>query len=80
MPIYTYKCQSCNHEFYKNEALFEKPLKQCPKCINGVVRRVPPLPVVVFKGPGWYSTDPESASDHTNIPWVEPAPALQGSD
>lgn len=57
MPVYTYQCQSCNNKFYLEEELFAKPLKHCPKCITGTVRRVLPLPVVIFKGPGWYSAD-----------------------
>lgn len=61
MPVYTYECQSCNHKFYQEEALFQKPVMHCPRCLTRLVRRVPPLsplPVVVLKGPGWYDTDP----------------------
>ncbi len=62
MPVYTYRCQSCGVEFQKKEAFFDKPLKRCPECHRGAMRRVPQLPAIVFKGSGWYSTDHRSAS------------------
>jgi len=30
----------------------------------GIVRRIPQLPAVIFKGSGWYSTDQRSAHNH----------------
>ncbi len=68
MPVYTYQCQSCNNKFYLEEELFAKPLKRCPKCIIGTVRRVLPLPVVIFKGPGWYSAENRLAVSPPPIP------------
>lgn len=68
MPSYTYKCQRCGAKFKKTEAFFDKPLKRCPECRLGAVRRVPQLPVIVFKGSGWYSTDHRSASGPTSAP------------
>ena len=68
MPVYTYKCQSCGVKFTKKETLFAKPLKRCPECHRGIVRRVPQLPVIVFKGSGWYSTDHRSPSGQTSTP------------
>jgi putative FmdB family regulatory protein len=78
MPVYTYQCQSCHNKFYVEEALFAKPQKHCPKCLTGIVRRVLPLPVVIFKGPGWYSDENRLAvskpliSDQSNIPPSDP--------
>ena len=66
MPVYTYRCQSCGVEFKKKEASFDKPVKRCPKCHRGIVRRVPQLPYIVFKGSGWYSTDHRSSSGPTS--------------
>ena len=66
MPVYTYRCQGCGGEFKKKEAFFDKPLKRCPECHRGVVRRVPQLPVIVFKGSGWYSTDHRSLARQTS--------------
>ena len=57
MPVYTYRCQNCGVTFTKKETLLAKPLKRCAECYTGIVRRVPQLPTIVFKGSGWYSTD-----------------------
>lgn len=60
MPVYTYRCQSCGVEFIKMQTFFAMPLKRCPECQRGALRRVPQLPAIVFKGSGWYSTDHRS--------------------
>ena len=65
MPLYTYRCQSCGVAFKKTQAFIEKPLKRCPECHRGTVRRIPQLPAIVFKGSGWYSTDRRSFSGRT---------------
>ena len=66
MPMYTYRCQSCGVEFKKIQTFLVKPLKRCPECRTGTVRRVLQLPVIVFKGSGWYSTDNRSSSGQTS--------------
>ncbi|MGH2521360.1 MAG: FmdB family zinc ribbon protein [Anaerolineales bacterium] len=68
MPVYTYRCQSCGVEFKKIQTFSDTPLKRCPECRTGAVRRVLQLPVIVFKGSGWYSTDHHSSSGQTNTP------------
>ena len=68
MPVYMYRCQSCGVEFKKKETFLDKPLKRCPECRRGIVRRVPQLPAIVFKGSGWYSTDHRSSSSQTGAP------------
>jgi len=32
MPIYEYKCDSCNHTFEKLQRISDKPLQKCCKC------------------------------------------------
>ena len=66
MPVYTYRCQSCGVEFKKMQTFSDKPLKRCPECRTGAVRRVLQLPGIVFKGSGWYSTDHRSSSGQTS--------------
>ncbi len=68
MPVYTYRCQNCGVEFKKKETFCDKPLKRCPECHRGIVRRVPQVPVIVFKGSGWYSTDHRSTSSQASTP------------
>ncbi len=65
MPIYTYRCQSCGIEVTKTQSFSASPLRQCPKCHSGQVRRVLQSSAIVFKGSGWYSTDHRSASDQS---------------
>ncbi|MEM7111287.1 MAG: FmdB family zinc ribbon protein [Chloroflexota bacterium] len=56
MPIYTYKCKNCEHEFETRQRMSDDPLKDCPVC-EGEVRRVVRSVGVVFKGSGFYVTD-----------------------
>ncbi len=65
MPVYAYRCQSCGVKFKIEQSFSDKPLTRCQECGTRTVRRVPQLPAIVFKGPGWYSTDHRSSSSPT---------------
>ena len=55
MPIYEYQC-SRGHQYEQSEG-FDAPSEQtCPTC-GSRSRRQLSLPAVIFKGPGFYSTD-----------------------
>lgn len=56
MPIYTYRCKDCEHEFEVRQRMSDDPLTFCPRC-DGEVRRVLNSVGVVFKGSGFYITD-----------------------
>ncbi len=56
MPIYSYRCNDCGHEFDIRQRMSEDPLTICPSC-NGEIRRVVSSVGVVFKGSGFYVTD-----------------------
>ena len=56
MPIYTYRCTECDHEFETRQRMTDDPLTECPKC-GGKIRRVVNSVGVVFKGKGFYVTD-----------------------
>ena len=56
MPIYAYKCKSCEHRFEARQRFSDNPLTECPVC-NGNIRRVISPVGVVFKGSGFYVTD-----------------------
>lgn len=70
MPIYTYRCTQCDHEFETRQRMTDDPLTECPKC-GEKIRRVVNSVGVVFKGKGFYVTDnrgsaaqaPSSSSD-----------------
>ena len=56
MPIYAYKCKSCEHQFDARQRFSDDPLSDCPVC-DGSIRRVISPVGVVFKGKGFYVTD-----------------------
>lgn len=49
MPLYEYRCKSCDHRFEKTQALGEEPMTTCPKCQGILVRVIFPIPAI-FKG------------------------------
>lgn len=61
MPLYTYRCNECEHEFQARQRMVDDPLTECPVC-GGRVRRVVSSVGVVFKGSGFYVTDNRTSS------------------
>ena len=57
MPIYEYRCESCGHELDALQKLRDDPLKDCPECASGALRRLISAPSFRLKGDGWYETD-----------------------
>lgn len=60
MPVYTYHCDNCEHEFDKRQSFSDNPLKTCPKCKKKALNKVYKPARVVFKGSGYYVTDNKS--------------------
>jgi putative FmdB family regulatory protein len=56
MPIYEYKCLSCDSRFEKMRKVSEDALETCEKC-GGVLEKQWSLSGFQFKGAGWYVTD-----------------------
>ena len=55
MPVYEYRCD--NGHYYDKTEGFDAPRQQpCPVCGSTATRQIS-LPAVIFKGPGFYSTD-----------------------
>ena len=61
MPIYTYRCSKCDHEFEQRQLMAGAPLTDCPVCV-GRIRRVVNSVGIVFKGSGFYITDNRNGS------------------
>ena len=57
MPIYEYACHSCAHRFETIQKAAENPLRDCPECGDGSLKKLLSAPVFRFKGSGWYETD-----------------------
>lgn len=61
MPIYGYRCKTCNHTFEVIQSVNDEPVKNCPKCENPVSKVFFPVGIT-FKGSGFYSTDYKPSS------------------
>ncbi|HSH03534.1 MAG TPA: FmdB family zinc ribbon protein [Anaerolineae bacterium] len=61
MPLYTYKCEDCEHVFETRQRMTDDPLTDCPNC-DGSIRRVVNAVGIVFKGSGFYVTDTRNGS------------------
>ena len=57
MPTYVYACKSCAHRFEQYQSFTEDSLRTCPECAQDTLRKVFDSVGIVFKGPGFYSTD-----------------------
>ena len=56
MPLYEYRCESCEHQFEVIQKFSDAPLLECTKC-QGTLRKLFSSPAIQFKGSGWYITD-----------------------
>jgi len=61
MPTYEYVCKSCGATIEKVQSFSEKPLRRHEEC-GGDLQKVFHARGVVFKGPGFYSTDARAPS------------------
>lgn len=62
MPIYEYVCDSCGHDFERQQSFHDAPVSTCPVCGKVSVRRLISSVGVVFKGSGWYVNDSKRKS------------------
>ncbi len=56
MPIYEYKCLSCDGHFEKIQKTSDEPIRECENC-GGKLQKQWSLSGFQFKGEGWYVTD-----------------------
>lgn len=66
MPVYTYRCENCGHEFDRHQSFSDEPLKACPKCRKHALQKVYKPAGVSFKGSGFYVTDKRSSSSSSS--------------
>ncbi|WP_394215939.1 FmdB family zinc ribbon protein [Brachybacterium vulturis] len=57
MPTYVYACKNCGYRFEQYQSFSEDSLRACPECAQDALRKVFDSVGIVFKGPGFYSTD-----------------------
>jgi putative FmdB family regulatory protein len=66
MPVYTYRCENCGHQFDKYQSFNEEPLKVCPSCGKYQLHKIYFPAGVSFKGTGFYVTDKRNGSSSTS--------------
>ncbi len=64
MPFYEYQCSSCGHHHEELQKVTDRPLRKCPDCGRGTLKRLVSAPVFRLKGGGWYETDFKGAKDN----------------
>jgi len=57
VPVYTYQCASCNHEFDFFQHYSDDVLTVCPDCETPTLRKTYTPTPVHYKGEGWYVKD-----------------------
>ena len=57
MPIYEYRCQSCEETVEKLQRMNDAPLTDCPACGESALKRLVSASSFRLKGGGWYETD-----------------------
>ena len=57
MPIYEYKCNTCDHQFEILQKINDVPAKTCPECNSHNLRKLVSATAFKLKGTGWYETD-----------------------
>ncbi len=62
MPLYSYRCNNCGVQIERRQGFNDPPLKKCPECGENELRKVFSPVGILFKGPGFYSTDNRSTS------------------
>ncbi len=55
MPMYEYRCQSCNNQFELRQKFSDAPATECPKC-GGQVEKMISQTAFSLKGAGWFDS------------------------
>ena len=67
MPIYEYRCQSCNHELEVMQKLSDPELSDCPACGKPELKKLISAVGFRLKGSGWYETDFKKSGNQKNV-------------
>jgi len=65
MPVYEYRCDSCNHQFDLRQKFSDPPADRCPKC-GGTVRKLVSAVSFSLKGAGWFGDGYGTKAESTN--------------
>lgn len=62
MPIYEYQCADCGFQKEIIQKISDGPLKVCPECGEGSMKKMVSAAAFRLKGGGWYETDFKSGN------------------
>ena len=57
MPLYEYRCETCEHEFEALQRMSDEPLIHCPACEAATLKKLVSAAGFRLRGDGWYETD-----------------------
>ncbi|MDY0300199.1 MAG: zinc ribbon domain-containing protein [Trichlorobacter sp.] len=55
MPVYEYRCNTCNHQFEMRQKFSDPPAKECPVCGKEVHKMISRT-AFSLKGDGWFDS------------------------
>ena len=67
MPIYEYRCQSCDHDLEVMQKLSDPELSDCPTCGKPELKKLISAVGFRLKGSGWYETDFKKGGNQKNV-------------
>jgi putative FmdB family regulatory protein len=67
MPVYEYRCPSCDIVFDFEHGMRDKPAIHCPECGMDAVRVYTPSGMIL-KGSGFFNTDYKGNGEHAKDP------------
>ncbi len=74
MPIYEYRCQSCDHDLEVMQKLSDPELSDCPACGKPELKKLISAVGFRLKGSGWYETDFKKGGNQKNVAKEDSAP------
>jgi len=74
MPIYEYRCNSCNIQFELRQKFSDPPADRCPKC-GGTVSKIVSATSFSLKGAGWFGDGYGKKAESTKSEGDKPAGA-----
>ena len=80
MPTYEYHCESCNRRYDRREGFDAATSHTCDYCETGTAKRVLHVPMVVFKGSGFYVNDSKKSEKSTSSSSSEKSVSLPNGD
>ncbi|RZI43538.1 zinc ribbon domain-containing protein [Herbaspirillum sp. HC18] len=75
MPIYAYRCETCDFAKDVLQKLSDAPLTECPSCGKSSFKKQLTAAGFQLKGTGWYATDFRNGGSSASPSAAKPAAA-----